>query len=91
MNVLELLPIGTVVILKGTPKKIMIIGIKQRDQKNNTLFDYIGVLYPEGFITKEVFFRFNHQDIESIVFKGYENNEQKEFLRKVNEVLKENN
>ena len=32
-NVKELLPIGSVVVLKGGEKKLMIFGIKQTDQE----------------------------------------------------------
>lgn len=45
----ELLPIGSVVLLKNGIKKAMIIGIMQSTVDNEgqvTEYDYLGVLYP---------------------------------------------
>lgn len=86
---LNLLPIGTVVTLHKNPKKLMIIGIKQLDKETQETSDYIAVLYPEGFITRDILFKFNHEDIMDIIYKGYENSEQEEFLKKVNKILSE--
>lgn len=45
----ELLPIGSVVLLKEAVKPVMIFGIKQVDIENQSQeYDYIAVLYPEG-------------------------------------------
>lgn len=45
----DLLPIGSVVMLKDAEKPLMIYGIKQLDTDNPEVeYDYIGVLYPEG-------------------------------------------
>lgn len=46
----ELLPIGSVVLLKGGIKKIMVTGIKpvsKDDDGTEQEYDYIGVIYPE--------------------------------------------
>lgn len=45
-NVRELLPIGSVVKIKGVTKKMMIYGVKQTDQETGKEYDYIGVVYP---------------------------------------------
>lgn len=63
-NTMELLPIGTVVLLKNAEKRLMIFGIGQTDTSNREEYDYIGVLYPEGSIGDEARFLFNHSDIE---------------------------
>ena len=34
MNIKDLLPVGSVILLKGATKKMMIFGIKQLDEKN---------------------------------------------------------
>lgn len=85
----DLLPVGSVVFLKSAVKKVMVIGIKQRNQQNNTTYDYVGVLYPEGYINNKVLFNFNHEDVMDIVYRGYENSEQEDFLRMVQDVVKE--
>ena len=43
-------------------------------------YDYIGVLYPEGFISNEYNFLFNHEDINDVVFTGYNNPERESFV-----------
>lgn len=77
----DLLPIGSVVMLKNAEKAVMIYGIKQLDADNPDLeYDYIGVLYPEGNIGENFQYLFNHEDIDRILFKGYETEELKTFL-----------
>ncbi|MBO6134279.1 MAG: DUF4176 domain-containing protein [Lachnospiraceae bacterium] len=81
----ELLPIGSVVLLRNGRKKLMIIGIKQADAENpSVIFDYSGVMYPEGYLGEKSFFLFNHKDIVDVIFTGYTNVEREEFISKVN-------
>ncbi len=82
-NVKELLPIGSVVLLKGGTKKAMIYGIKQVDKATETEFDYIGVVYPEGNLGDGSQFFFNHDGIDQVFFTGYENEERTEFIDKL--------
>ena len=45
----DLLPIGSVVMLRDAKKPLMIFGIKQlASERPGEEFDYIGVMYPEG-------------------------------------------
>ena len=77
----ELLPIGSVVLLKEGTKKLMITGIKPVSEDNpNKIFDYIGVVYPEGYLSNEYNFLFNHKDINDVVFIGYSNPEREDFI-----------
>lgn len=86
-NAKDLMPIGSVVCLKETEKKLMIIGIKQLNEEKGTVKDYIGVMYPEGYLNKEVFFTFDQEDVEETIFEGYRSREQETFLEQVSEVL----
>ncbi len=79
-----LLPIGSVVLLKDATKKLMIIGILQVDQNKNTLYDYLAVPYPEGFLGADTNFLFQHEDINDVIFTGYHNPEQDTFLKAMN-------
>ncbi len=84
MIINELLPIGSIVLLKDGEKKLMIIGIKQTDADGDGQeYDYLGVLYPEGHIGEQFQYLFNHDDINEIVFRGYEDDERREFLTKL--------
>ena len=87
MNIKELLPIGSIVLLEGGEKKLMIIGIKQTDVSGDGReYDYLGVLYPEGHIGDQFQYLFNHVDIKEILFRGYEDDERDEFLDKLFEL-----
>lgn len=77
----NLLPIGSVVLLKEGTKKLMIIGIKPvKEDEPNKIYDYIGVVYPEGFLGNQYNFLFNHEDINDVVFTGYNNPERENFI-----------
>ncbi len=82
MNVKELLPVGSVVLLNGGEKKLLIIGIKQINSGGDgEEYDYLGILYPEGYIGEDYQYMFNHMDIKEVVFKGYEDEERDEFIK----------
>lgn len=63
----------------------MIYGRKQLLVTEKTqIYDYIGVPYPEGYISRELTYVFNHQDIDQIYFTGFVNEEEHEFLEVLN-------
>lgn len=85
----DLLPIGSVVMLKNAKKPLMIFGIKQlASEKPDEEFDYIGVLYPEGNMGSQFQYLFNHEDIVDVLFTGYETEERKQFLNELSKVYK---
>lgn len=87
----KLLPIGSVILLKGGTKKLMITGIKPvTAEKPDVIYDYIGVIYPEGYLSNEYNFLFNHEDINDIVFTGYNNPEREEFVKMLGEAFEKN-
>ena len=55
MTINGLLPIGSVVLLKNSTKRVMISGVAQvsTDGGDEKVYDYTGVLYPEGFMSVE--------------------------------------
>lgn len=84
MKIKELLPIGTIILLKDGEKRLMINGILQTDigeTKKN--YDYMGILYPEGHIGEGFQYLFNHEDINEVIFRGFEDAERDEFLDKL--------
>lgn len=92
------LPIGTVVILKGGKKELMITSfcaVPQGQAYNESgkvelekgkMFDYGACQYPEGMLSSDQTILFNHDQIEKICFKGYETDRSK----KMSEFLKNN-
>lgn len=76
---MNLLPIGSVVLLKEGEKRLMIFGIKQLNKGSDEVYDYIGCLYPEGHIGDDHLYLFNHEDIERIDFLGFVDGEHQVF------------
>lgn len=85
---LEYFPIGTVVTLKKDDKKnlFMIIGLSVEDERGNTK-DYVSVKYPTGAINTNVFFTFNHSDIENVIHSGYKNEEFAAYVALINQIV----
>ena len=85
MKIKELLPIGSVVLLKDATKKLMIFGIAQVDMETKESFDYLGVAYPEGSMGECSQFLFNNTDIDTVFFKGYEDEEREKFIESLDD------
>lgn len=82
-NVKELLPIGSVVMLQEGTKRLMITGVKQTDKGTGEEHDYIGVLYPEGSMGEGTQFFFEHENIETVSFRGFEDEERTSFIERL--------
>ncbi|MCC2326015.1 DUF4176 domain-containing protein [Bacillus wiedmannii] len=69
---MELFPIGSVVKLKDLKQPVMIIGrmVISADKRD---FDYVGVLYPVGYLGDEKVLCFNHDKIVEEIHRGYLN------------------
>ena len=87
MNAPEFLALGSVVIVKGSTKKLMVISraIAIPQNEGTRYYDYGACLYPEGLLGDQLAY-FNHDAIQKVVFEGYENEENELIL----ETLKEN-
>ena len=90
MTINGLLPIGSVVLLKDSTKKTMITGVVQgRKLEDGTMkvYDYCGVVYPEGNVSPDKTLLFNGEQIDSVYFIGYQDNEGLNFKEKADAVL----
>ncbi len=90
------LPIGTVVMLKGASKRVMITGFCNIDESNkDKVYDYSGCVYPEGVISSKQTLLFDHSQIDKVYFVGYDDDENKQFQTKLknlmNDINKKNN
>src|SRR5699024_10401807 len=91
---------GSIVLLKGGNKRLMIYGRKQlitdegikniQAQGGNvpeySMYDYIVVFYSDGFIDEDHTYIFNHSYIIDIIFEGYEDEEEEEFQKILRQV-----
>ncbi|MBY7024149.1 MULTISPECIES: DUF4176 domain-containing protein [Clostridium] len=87
-----LLPIGSIVLLKDSNKKLMIIGRLQREleSKSKNQWDYSACLYPEGNLRPESSLLFNHEQIERVYFIGFQDEEELEYNKKISKYINKN-
>ena len=90
------LPIGSVVMLNGGKKEVMITSycifptgneIKngQRVQAEKKMYEYGGCIYPEGILDSNVSCAFNHNQIAEILYVGYQTDEQNKLSQILND------
>lgn len=81
----KLLPLGSIVALRGTAKKAMIVsravGVSQQGEM--VYFEYAACGYPEGVTSDKLLF-FDTKEIAKIVFIGYENEENDIVMKDIN-------
>lgn len=77
----ELLPIGSVVLLKGAKRRLMICGRLQYLEGDNRLYDYSGCLYPEGITDPKQMYVFDGGSIEQVVAVGLQDEEEMHFRK----------
>ena len=89
------LPLGTVVLLEGGTKRVMITGFATASSDDpDLIYDYAGCMYPQGFITSNQTVLFDHDQIQKIYHFGLIDPEWVEFqdnLKKFLENLDEQN
>lgn len=75
----DLLPIGSVVLLKGGEKRLMVCGRVVCRENENHIYDYIGCYYPEGVVDSSALFFFDHDAVEDIFFIGFQDKEEMQY------------
>lgn len=86
-----LLPIGSVVLLEGAEKRLMICGRLQTDVSTGKTYDYSGCLYPEGVLDSKEFYMFNSENIKKLFFIGFQDGEEISFKKFLEEQRTANN
>ena len=85
----DLLPIGSVVLLKGGEKRIMICGRIQAKAGENIIYDYSACYYPQGIVDPTAMFFFNREAIDKVFFVGCQDREELMFREEVLDKLGE--
>lgn len=79
------LPLGSVVLLKGALKKVMITGYAcVSSETGDKVYDYSGCMYPEGFLNYNEVCVFDHDKIEKVFYKGYHDEDAIKFHNMLN-------
>ncbi|MDD6879380.1 MAG: DUF4176 domain-containing protein [bacterium] len=88
----KFLPIGTVCLLKGGTKRVMITGFCSiSNDEQEKMYDYSGCMYPEGVLSSDQTALFDHDQIERVDFYGLIDDEEKTFKKNLNELLEKEN
>ena len=68
----DILPLGSIVILKNGVQKLLIIAraINVKNNNKQYFFDYGAVAYPDGLIGDQMAY-FNADSVNKVVFEGY--------------------
>lgn len=85
----EFFPVGSVVMLNGGEKRVMICGRIQAQAGADVIYDYSACYYPEGIIDPKSMFFFNRDAIETVYFRGYEDQEELDYRHNVLDQLGE--
>lgn len=75
----SLLPIGSVVLLNGAQKRLMVCGRVQTDVSTGITYDYSACLYPDGIVDSNSLYMFNNENIQRIFFVGFQDEEELQF------------
>lgn len=89
----QFLPVGSVVLLKGGNKKVVITGRVVAPNTTNEVFDYSGCPFPEGLTSLERFYCFNRDQIDRVFFIGFQDPEElqmQEYLSQLGDLVVEN-
>ena len=79
----NMLPIGSVVLLKGGEKRLMICGRIQTKAGEDTIYDYSACYFPEGILGADNMFFFNRDSVERVDFIGCQDKEELSFREEV--------
>ena len=86
----DLLPIGTVVNLKGTEKPMMICGFcPTGPARPGYVYDYSGFPYPEGYMDTLKIYQFEGEPIEKVLALGYQDRETFLYIHALQEKIDE--
>ena len=65
------LPLGSVVLLNGSDKRMQIVGQIQADAATLEVYDYAAIPFPEGYIDENQLAMFQHEEIRLICAVGH--------------------
>jgi hypothetical protein len=88
LNKINFLPLGSVVLVRGGVRKIMIVAraVVLDYEGEQTYFDYGACAYPEGLMGDAVLY-FNHEDLNRVVFSGFSDDDDELMTENINEAL----
>ena len=83
----ELLPLGSVVVLKRTEERVLVIGRLIKEKETGIIHEYAACLYPQGSLDSNQIMVFNTEDIQMLLAVGYQDAEEIEYRKNLKELL----
>ena len=84
-----ILPIGSIVLLKDSNRALMVVGqCTSKEEDDSVIYDYVGVLYPDGFEDPDNLYMFNKENIGRVYYIGHVDEKSRDFLPKMEETIK---
>lgn len=79
----KVLPLGSVVLLKGAKRYIVVMGYMMVEEGEDKVWDYMGCAYPIGAVSSEATLMFDRNQIDKVIFEGFSDEEGETFREKV--------
>ena len=79
----EVLPLGTVVLLKDATRYVVVIGYSMIEHGEKKVWDYLGCPYPVGVVSSDSNLLFDKEQIDKIVHRGFSDEEGEEFRNQI--------
>lgn len=83
----NLLPLGSVVLLKKTDERAVIIGRMIKEKETGIIHQYAGCLYPKGCVNSNQLLVFDTNDIQMLLAIGYQNSKEIQYRKAVEDLL----
>lgn len=80
----EILPLGTVVLLKDATRYVVVIGYSMVEQGEDKVWDYLGCPYPMGVVSTKSNLLFDKEQIDKVVHRGFSDEEGEDFRNQIN-------
>ena len=87
----DLLPLGTVVSIRFTKGKFVIMGYYPKDMKTGKIYDYALIKYPQGLIDLDDSIVVNRDLLRKVLHLGYESDVSKEFKESLEKSMNKSN
>lgn len=84
------LPLGSVISIKGSLRKLIILGrgLTINDDGEEVYYDYVGTMYPLGLTGEKVIY-FNHSAVDNVLFVGYDDDDNRMACGLIDQYLRE--
>ena len=79
----EILPLGTVVLLKDATRYLVVIGYSIVAQGEDKVWDYLGCPYPVGVVSTNSNLLFDKEQIDKVVHRGFSDEEGEKFINQI--------